>query len=303
MWFLAESGDRDSIPHRGGGRYNCPHPANFSPRRPMDTTTPKLAPPARPRRRSFLFGAAGLLGGAAGVAAAKAPGWRWNPPAGPPELPEGTKFSYAQFGEDLVAAGLFHALGIDKPTFLDIGAYKPIKSNNTYLFYERGARGVLVEPNVGLSDELRRARPGDTLLVAGVGVTDATEADYYVMSYDELSTFSKEQAERLTATSDQTIVEVVKMPLLSLNRVIADHFAGAAPDFLSIDIEGLDFAVLKTLDFDRFRPKVICAETVLTGTLAHNPDTPKLLAEKGYELRGMTHPNVLFVDKRLLGRA
>src|SRR5205807_3794 len=85
-----------------------------------------------------------------------------------------------------------------------------------------------------------------------------------------------------------------------LNRVIAEHFGGAAPDYLSIDIEGLDYAVLKTLDYAKYRPKVICVETLITATLRHNPKTPELLADNGYELRGMTYPNMFFVDKRLL---
>jgi hypothetical protein len=91
------------------------------------------------------------------------------------------------------------------------------------------------------------------------------------------------------------------MPLVNINRVIAEHFGGAAPDFLSIDIEGMDFAVMKTLDYTRFRPKLICIETVITATMKHNPETLALMAEKGYELRGMTHPNTLFVDKHAIG--
>jgi FkbM family methyltransferase len=242
-------------------------------------------------RRDFFFG--GLAGLIAGKAASWAQPMEWTQK----ELPDGTKFSFAQFGEDLVAGGLFAAIGVDKPSYLDIGAYEPIRSNNTYLFHRRGGRGVLVEPNVALTDKLRRKRPGDTVLAAGIGITDDPEADYYVLSDDELNTFDKEQAERLTRETTTKLLKVVKMPLLNINRVIAEHFGGAAPDFLSIDIEGLDFAVLKTLDFSRFRPKLLCVETVITATMKHNPDTLALLAANGYELRGMTHPNTLFVDR------
>ncbi len=275
----------------------------------MDPTQPTPAPTGAEccPRRSFMLG--GLLGGAGGLAVAKASGWSWSPKPepGPKPLdpvpkgqPEGTKLSYAQFGEDLVAASLFYSIHVTHPTYLDIGAYRPIKSNNTYLFYRRGARGVLVEPNVALTEELRRERPEDKVLVAGIGIDDTPAADYYVMNIDELNTFDKGQAEHLERAG-QKILHVVKMPLVNINRVIADHFGGAAPDYLSIDIEGMDYAVLKTLDYARFRPKVICAETLITTTLKHNPDTVKLLNEKGYELRGMTYPNVFFMDKRLLG--
>jgi FkbM family methyltransferase len=273
----------------------APHsPAPESAATPTEPTAEKRSFFRFPRREFFVGGLAGLI---AGKAASWVQPMEWTQK----ELPDGTKFSFAQFGEDLVAAGLLAALGVEKPSYLDIGAYEPIRSNNTYLFHRRGGRGILVEPNVALTDKLKRKRPGDTVLGAGIGTSDVAEADYYVLSDDELNTFDKEQAERLTRETTTKLLKVVKMPLLNINRVIAEHFGGSAPDFLSIDIEGLDFAVLKTLDFARFRPKVICAETLITATTKHNPDTLALLAANNYELRGMTHPNTLFVDRRALG--
>jgi FkbM family methyltransferase len=260
--------------------------------------TPAPTGPRVPRRDLLAAGAGALAGLAAGVPAGRAT-LRDKPAE--PALPDGAHVSYAQFGEDLVAASLFHSIEVERPTYLDVGAFEPIKYNNTYLFYRRGARGVLVEPNVEVTPKLRAERPGDTVLVAGIGTDDAPEADYYVMSHPELNTFDRAQAERLDREHGLKIVRVIRMPLLNINRVIADHFGGAAPDFLSIDIEGLDYAVLKTLDFARFRPKVVCAETLITATLQHNPETTKLLAENGYEVRGMTYPNVLYMDRRLLG--
>lgn len=49
---------------------------------------------------------------------------------------------------------------------------------NTYYFYRKGHRGVLVEPNVTICKKLEAVRPEDTTLVAGIGVTAVTEADY-----------------------------------------------------------------------------------------------------------------------------
>ncbi len=266
---------------------------------PAPATEPQ--PPAAIGTTVHLPRRALLTGAVAGMIAGKAASWVQPMEWTQKELPDGTKFSFAQFGEDLVASGLLSAIGVQKPSYMDIGAYEPIRSNNTYLFHRRGGRGVLVEPNVALTPKLKRKRPGDTVLTAGIGITDVAEADYYVLSDDELNTFEKDQADRLTRETTTKLVKVVKMPLLNINRVIAEHFGGTAPDFLSIDIEGLDFAVLRTLDFTRFRPKVICAETIVTATMRHNPDTLALMAEKGYELRGMTHPNTLFVDKRAMG--
>src|SRR4051812_41063504 len=83
---------------------------------------------------SLLVGAAaGMVVGAGGMAIGTARG-RARP-------------SYAQQGEDLAVASIFGLLGVGRPTYLDVGAGDPVEGSNTYLFYERGCRGVLVEPN------------------------------------------------------------------------------------------------------------------------------------------------------------
>ena len=257
-----------------------------------------VSEPKRPfqvLRRDFLVGAAG--GVAAGLGLTRAATAIAPPETSARLLFDFAKVSFAQQGEDLVLDSLFWQLGLRTPTYLDIGAYEPVRSNNTYLFYTRGRRGVLVEPNPDLTAKLRRDRPGDTTLPVGVGVTDDPHADFYLMANPELHTFDKDQAERLQREGMSAIRGVIKMPLVSINQMIADHFGGAAPDLLSIDIEGMDYAVLKTLDFARFRPKVVCAETLITNARRHNPDTLALMTSHGYEVRSMTLPNTIFVDR------
>jgi FkbM family methyltransferase len=245
-------------------------------------------------RRDFLFGSA------AGLAATGVAGL---PRAFRPPYPEGVNPSYAQSGEDVVVAALFDFLKIGKPTYLDVGAYLPIFSNNTYLFYKKGGRGVLVEPNVDLIPELRTKRPGDTVLNVGIGVTEQEAADYYRMTLSQWNTFDKDEAERRVAKTggEVKIIQVVKMPLVPINRIISEHFPRVGPDFLSIDIESLDLAVLRTLDFSRSRPKVICTETLIPLTARMDPEITRFLDSQGYEARGMTFANTVYIDRSLLG--
>lgn len=265
---------------------------------------PNESPPATPspRKRAQLFRRDFLFGAAAGVTGAKA--WEWAaPPGWSPWLgmPRGAKLSYAQNGEDLVVgAALASVHGTITPTYLDVGAWEPIESNNTYFFYGMGGRGVLVEPNVAMTPKLKRARPKDVVLTAGIGVEKTAEADYYVLSGSQFNTFDKEQAERLIRDGRTKLEKVIKMPLLDINTVMAEHFGGAAPDYLSVDVEGLELPILKTVDYARFRPKVICADTLVTGSMQHRPEAITFMASKGYELRGLTFANSVFVDKALI---
>ena len=78
--------------------------------------------------------------------------------------------SYSQMGEDLVIENNLNHFKI-KPgqvTYLDIGTNDPRDSNNTYMFYEKGARGVLVEPDKMYWPRIAEHRPEDTLIKACV---------------------------------------------------------------------------------------------------------------------------------------
>jgi FkbM family methyltransferase len=243
-------------------------------------------------RRDFLTGTAAGVAASMGVgqAVARARG---------PEFPDGATPSYAQCGEDVAVRDLLAHRGLTRPTYLDIGAFHPVHISNTYLFYTMGARGVLVEPNPDLAGAIRSARPGDTLLTVGIGVGEATSAEYYRMTLPAWNTFSREEADRMVADNAgrARIEEVIALPLVGVNAVIASHFGGKAPDFLSIDVESLDLAILRTLDFARFRPRVICAETLVPMTGRMDPEIGAFLATRGYEARCMTFANTIYVDR------
>jgi FkbM family methyltransferase len=238
---------------------------------------------------SFLMGLLGGLGvGSAGatVSARAARG-------------SGGTMSYAQQGEDLAVDVILDHLRIKSPTYLDVGACDPVHLSNTYLFYARGCRGVLVEPNPKKRAALVAGRPRDTVLSVGVGPRGES-LDFYVIGGEGglgLDTFDREMAEGYTRKLGPwaAVHHVVKVPLVPINEVIERHFR-VAPDFLSVDTEGMDLAILRSLDFDRFRPAVVCAETLVFGTDRVETKILDLMVAKGYEVRGGTFVNTIFVD-------
>lgn len=250
------------------------------------------------QRRSFITGA--LAGASVGALLGRL-GWkRAEPPPPPPpqpQIPPEARLSFSQQGEDIV---LFHVLRdllkVDAPTYLDIGAADPVRGSNTYLLYTTGGRGVLVEPNPDYVAKLRARRPDDVVVAAGVGVGEEREADYYVIrGQPPLNTFSPEFVEELRRQFGADPVErVVKMPLVPVNEVIATHL-GRAPDLLSIDVEGMDLPILRTLDWERWRPGAIVAET---GSPRPNEALMSYVVSKGYDVRGGSILNTVFVDRR-----
>ncbi len=183
-------------------------------------------------------------------------------------LPQ-AQFGYSQFGEDLILAHLFFLLDVNNPTYLDIGANEPRYISNTYYFYRKGSRGVLIEPNPYLCKKLKRVRPKDTILNTGIGFSETAEADFYVFPdyANGLSTFSEKEARHWEVTGMKghgkiPIEKVIKMSLVPVNTILEKYFKDKAPNFISLDVEGLDLEILKSLDFKKFQPEAICVETL-----------------------------------------
>ena len=208
-----------------------------------------------------------------------------------------SKTSYAQFGEDIVADSVFWHLRIPKPLYLDIGAYDPKFLSNTYYFYKKGSSGVCVEPDPARRSAFRRIRPRDLCLSAGVGAADKDAVPFYVLSEPSLSTFDQKNAQQHEAAGKVQIRSVISVPVYSINTLIEQHLP-RCPDFLSVDVEGIDLEILQAMDFDRFRPAVICVETIDFYTQAKQLPVVDFLQTQGYRVQADTVINTILVDEQ-----
>lgn len=211
--------------------------------------------------------------------------------------------SYAQVGEDLIIDYALKELGIQKPTYLDIGVYDPTYSNNTYFFYLNGGRGVCIEPNPDMFRLIQKKRPKDISLNVGISSVANSSADYYVMTSKFLNTFSKEEAEQCannkTLQTPQKIEQVIKIPLITINSILEECFPEGV-DILSVDTEGYDLGILKSLDFVKYHPKVIVVETLRhdeNGNLQKSPEINAFVEAQGYSFYADTRVNTIFVKK------
>jgi FkbM family methyltransferase len=207
--------------------------------------------------------------------------------------------TYSQAGEDAVLSFLFSDKKMNSVSYLDIGTNEPDSGNNTYLLYTRGNRGVCVEADKTLIPTIQKIRPKDKIINVGVAVSDLSEADFFIFDCKGLNTFDKNEAEKRAAFETFKIKEVVRVPLVSINQIIKENFI-TYPDFLSLDIEGLDIDVLKSLNFNKYPIPVICVETC---TYSENHIRPKditiaeFMIKQGYEVYADTYINTIFVNK------
>jgi FkbM family methyltransferase len=104
-----------------------------------------------------------------------------------------------------------------------------------------------------------RKRKKDTCLNVGVGIDIQASANFYIMSSETLSTFSNEEAERYKKYENQNIEEIIQVPLIPIDEIIKNNFPHC-PNFISLDVEGLDLEIMRNFNFNNYRPEVFCME-------------------------------------------
>ena len=210
------------------------------------------------------------------------------------------KISYSQCGEDLIVSFIFNRLGILNPNYIDIGAHHPYKLSNTAFFYESGSRGINIEPDPELFVAFTKHRKEDVNL--NIGISDSnSEKDFYVISSSTLNTFSRKDAENYRKEGNYTIKEVKTIPVRTLASILNEKFSGKFPQFLSLDAEGIDELVIRSIDFEKNYPIVICVETISFSTSGHGIKNEKLIKyiiNKGYLNYADTYINTIFVREK-----
>jgi FkbM family methyltransferase len=189
-------------------------------------------------------------------------------------------------------------LGIDRVSYVDIGAHHPTYLSNTYLFYLQGGQGVCIEPDPSLFKEFNIKRPRDISLNCGVGLSNG-KTDFFVMSTGTLNTFSKAEAERYQSYGKQQIIRTIKIEVKTINEIIRNNF-DKSPNLVSLDVEGMDYEILQNFDFMKHRPEVFCLETL---TYTEDKSERKLteiidlMHANDYLSYADTYINTIFVDR------
>ena len=98
--------------------------------------------------------------------------------------------SYAQNQEDVILRRVFpHG---NDGFYIDVGANDPVQDSVTKHFYDRGWRGINIEPQIGRYKRLCAQRQNDINLNVGLSNRDGTLEFLECVPHDALSTFSAE---------------------------------------------------------------------------------------------------------------
>ncbi len=171
----------------------------------------------------------------------------------------GIQIIHSQLGEDLILSLLLE--GKKDGMYIDIGANHPKKFNNTYLLYKSGWHGINIEPNLKKIGAFKKKRARDINLAIGVGPKE-TSMKYYRFDEDTLNTFDYAFAEK-NKNMGHKLIDTIDVPVKPLSTIFKNNIpSGKNVDVMTLDTEGYDMEVLKSNDWNKYRPHFIVIETL-----------------------------------------
>lgn len=204
---------------------------------------------------------------------------------------EFSKISFSQFGEDLLINKIFKKINYGK--FLDLGSFHPIHYSNTFLLYLRGWRGINIDGNKQLIEITNQIRPEDLSL--NIYLNHKTGRSFYI-------TNTKSPAmNRLTDNINKLKNEesFIEVQTDTVSNIINNNLSFFDDKFyyLNIDLEFKDLEILKQIDFNLIKPKLITIE-------AHDRESNDLinifLQKKGYEFYSYIFPTAFYLQKEFI---
>jgi FkbM family methyltransferase len=215
-------------------------------------------------------------------------------------LTEHCEISTSHCGEDRILQYLFKFK--KKGFFVDIGAFDPEISSNTFLFSSRGWKGINIDAYPGSMKKFQARRPQDINLEIGVGPKQEN-AIYYKIGdkHHQMNGFSSSFQNNLLDDFgiDPATIEKIPMEIKPLNEVLQTYLPkDQVIDFISIDVEGFELQVLESNDWATYRPIVLMIENHKPlDDLQEHTNLMDFLKSNGYRFVFKTPNELIFLEK------
>ena len=186
------------------------------------------------------------------------------------------KASKSQLGQDFLA---LMAGGVEKPGyFVEFGAANGISLSNSFMLEkEFGWKGIIAEPGRQWHKKLKENRTCE-IEFRCVYSTTGEKLSFSENYLGELSGLTKHSGNSETGVLNRT-TSSYEVETISLIDLLDGHNAPKHIDFLSVDTEGSEFAILNAFDFSKYTFGAISVEHNYTDSRQKVHD---LLTSKGY---------------------
>jgi FkbM family methyltransferase len=192
--------------------------------------------------------------------------------------------SFSQFGEDLSVNRWADELDIRQGTYLDIGAFHPIHLSNTLLLKKKGWHGVNIDMNPEKIARFNVSRPEDDNLCCAI----SSEERQYIIKNKGRTTEHIEFIEDANNAPESEALYSIPIEKALIGTMIQD----GKIDYLNIDCEGHDFAVLKQIELSKYNISIITIEAL---DAVSQKNIVEYMLNRGYCLCEKIHWTLLFI--------
>ena len=197
--------------------------------------------------------------------------------------PSKPKSSYSQYSEDLIIQSYFPR-GKRNGRYIDVCCHHPRRGSNTYGLYKKGWSGILIDLEECKVKANQMARRRDQVVLAAVSDKEELLDIYSDKKYSTNTTIKRQDDQ-----DGKSLIGRIKTQ--TLTKILKENHFPTQFELLSIDVEGVDFEVLKGLDLKIYQPQIICIENwkALSGVDAIlGSETHQYLIKQNYQLVALT---------------
>lgn len=165
---------------------------------------------------------------------------------------------YSQYGQDeYVHKQFFYDLR--EGMFVDVGAHDGVTINNTLFFEETlGWKGINIEPIPAVFESLKSNRPNCININCAVSTEESDNSYFFLaIGYAEMlsglvNTYDPRHYQRLEIENQihSGQKEIIQVKTRKLETIFDEHSIKHV-HYLTIDTEGAEFEVVKSINFDK----------------------------------------------------
>jgi len=203
--------------------------------------------------------------------------------------------SFAQDGEDVLLYSFYkYKKRGHKGFYVDIGAHHPFRFSNTALFYAKGWTGINLEPTPHLIKLFRKYRRKDINLELAVSDVKG-KLSFFEFNEPAINGFDEKLSLERSKMPQYQLIAQKEIPVMPLSEILDKYLPqGQAIDFFSIDVEGHDINILRSNDWEKYKPEFILIEGSLKAESLDGKEINDFLQNKGYCIAGMAKRTLLY---------
>ena len=208
-------------------------------------------------------------------------------------------FKSSQFGEEKKISRLFSKNY--KGNYVDLGCFHPTRLSNTFHLYKKGWKGLNIDLNPLTIELFNYARPEDTNICAVVSNKKVKKKLYFLGDLDSKNTIDSNHKNWLSKNFKikKKDFKVKNVLATTLDQILDDNKFYKI-DFLNVDIEGKEVDVLKSINFKKFKIKVICVELLSFDKLSDKRKKQLILYLKKNKFKLVDKSEINYIFKRII---